>query len=190
MSSTEASVGPTGGPVLLGVARAAVEHGVRTGRPLDVEPGDYDPPLRLRRASFVTLRLDGALRGCTGSLEASQPLVVDVARSAHRSAFGDPRFPPVEARELSRLALHVSVLSILEPLPAPSEAELLARLRPGIDGLVLSEGALTSTFLPSVWESLPSPDRFLAELKRKAGLPLDHWSPTLRFQRYTVEEFE
>jgi AmmeMemoRadiSam system protein A len=96
----------------------------------------------------------------------------------------------VEARELPRLAVHISVLSPLEPLPAPSEAELLARLRPGTDGLVLSEGALASTFLPSVWESLPSPDRFLAELKRKAGLPADHWSPTLRFQRYTVEEFE
>ncbi|MDH3211399.1 MAG: AmmeMemoRadiSam system protein A [Myxococcales bacterium] len=175
--------------MLLLVAHASVDHGLRTGRPLEVEPRDYDPELRTPRATFVTLHLEEKLRGCTGSLEAVNPLVVDVAQSAHRSAFADPRFPPVEANELPRLSFHISLLSPLAPLPATSEAELRASLRPGIDGLVLREGARSGTFLPSVWESLPSPLRFLEELKRKAGLPVDYWSPTLRFERYTVEEF-
>lgn len=189
MSSSEARVAPERGEVLLSVAQSAVKNGLRTGRPLEVDPRDYDPELRAPRATFVTLRIDGALRGCTGSLEAVNPLVVDVAQSAHRSAFGDPRFSPVGADEVPRLAFHISVLSPLEPLPADSEAELRASLRPGIDGLVLREGPRSGTFLPSVWDSLPSPDRFLEELKRKAGLPVDYWSPTLRFERYTVEEF-
>jgi AmmeMemoRadiSam system protein A len=189
MSSPEARFAAARGEVLLSVAHASVEHGLRTGRPLEVEPGDYDPALREPRATFVTLRIEGELRGCTGSLEAVNPLVVDVARSAHRSAFEDPRFPAVDADEIPRLAFHISVLSPLEPLPAESEAALRASLRPGIDGLVLREGARSGTFLPSVWVGLPSPDRFLQELKRKAGLPLDYWSPTLRFERYTVEEF-
>ena len=175
--------------MLLTVAQASVEHGLRAGGALEVEPGDYDPSLRDPRATFVTLRIEGKLRGCTGSLEAVNPLVVDVARSAHRSAFEDPRFRAVDADEISRLTFHISVLSPLEPLPTESEAALRESLRAGIDGLVLREGARSSTFLPSVWLGLPSPDRFLQELKRKAGLPLDYWSPTLRFERYTVEEF-
>jgi AmmeMemoRadiSam system protein A len=189
MSSPEARLTPARGEVLLSVAHMSVEHGLRTGRPLEVEPGEYDPSLRDRRATFVTLRIGGKLRGCTGSLKAVNPLVVDVARSAHRSAFEDPRFSAIDADEISRLAFHISVLSPLEPLPAESEAALRASLRPGIDGLVLREGPRSGTFLPSVWDSLPSPDRFLQELKRKAGLPLDYWSPTLCFERYTVEEF-
>jgi AmmeMemoRadiSam system protein A len=190
MSSPEARLAAARGEVLLAVAHGSVEHGLHTGRPLEVEPGDYDPSLRDPRATFVTLRIEGKLRGCTGSLEAVNPLVVDVARSAHRSAFEDPRFPAVDADEIPRLAFHVSVLSPLDPLPAESEAALRASLRPGIDGLVLREGPRSGTFLPSVWDSLPSPERFLQELKRKAGLPLDYWSPTLRFERYTVEEFD
>ncbi len=189
MSSPEARLTPARGEVLLSVAHVSVEHGLRTGRPLEVEPGDYDPSLREPRATFVTLRIGGKLRGCTGSLEAVNPLIVDVARSAHRSAFEDPRFSAIDADEIPRLAFHISVLSPLEPLPAESEAALRASLRPGIDGLVLREGPTSGTFLPSVWDSLPSPDRFLQELKRKAGLPLDYWSPTLCFERYTVEEF-
>ncbi len=175
--------------ILLAVARASVDHGVRAGRPPAIDPEDYAPELRTPGASFVTLRIEGALRGCTGSLEAVDPLVVDVANNAHRSAFGDPRFPPLEGAEVSRLDFHLSILSPLQPLPVASEADLLAALRPGVDGLVLREGATQSTFLPSVWKGMPSPERFLEELKRKAGLSRDYWSATLRFDRYTAEEF-
>lgn len=174
--------------VLLEVARASIEHGVRCGRPLAVDPLAHAPTLRPLRAVFVTLRLHGELRGCTGNLAPSHPLVRAVAESAFRSAFHDPRFQPVQEHELAALLLHVSILSPLESFPVTSEAELLEKLRPGVDGLVLRDGPASATFLPSVWKSLPSPQHFVAELKRKARLAPDHWSPTLVLERYTVEE--
>jgi AmmeMemoRadiSam system protein A len=173
---------------LLELARASIEHGVRHGRPLGVALERYPAPLRERRAAFVTLHRYGELRGCTGSLEADAPLVEAVARCAFRSAFHDPRFPAVAESELPDLEVHISILSPLEPLPVASEAELCQRLRPGIDGLVLREGAALGTFLPSVWKNLPAPADFVAELKTKAGLARDHWSQALDFQRYTVDE--
>ena len=113
-----------------------------------------------------------------------------MAHNAFRSAFGDPRFPPLLEDELPGLDIHVALLSPLEPLPAGSEQELLAALRPGVDGLVLREGPRTATFLPAVWESLPDPRDFLARLREKAGLPPGHWSASLCFERYTAEEVE
>lgn len=174
--------------VLLEVARGSIEHGVRHGRPLPVDPERHPAALRERRATFVTLERGGELRGCTGSLEASWPLIEGVARTAFRSAFHDPRFPPVEAAELAELDLHLSILGPLEPLEVASEEELLQRLRPGVDGLVLREGDALGIFLPQVWERLPEPFRFVAELKRKAGLAPDHWSGRIELQRYQVEE--
>lgn len=169
---------------LLAVARASVRHGLDCGRALEVDPADYAESLRALRACFVTLRIRGDLRGCTGRLEPEYPLVLDVARNAYRSAFGDPRFTPLRAEEAPDLDYHISVLGPREPLPADSEQDLLEKLQPGIDGLVLRDGSAVATFLPSVWESLREPRRFLHELERKAGLPAGHWSPTLRFERY------
>jgi AmmeMemoRadiSam system protein A len=171
------------------VAGRAVEEAARSGAALPVDPAQHAPRLRVPGASFVTLRREGQLRGCTGRLEAVDPLVADVARSAWRAASADPRFRPVEMHELPLLELKISVLSPLMPFPVRSRAELLAELRPGVDGLVLREGMAGATFLPAVWESLPEPEGFLRELLRKAGLPQEHWSETLRFERYTAVEF-
>jgi AmmeMemoRadiSam system protein A len=154
-----------------------------------VRPEEYAPGLGRPGAAFVTLRRRGSLRGCTGSLQARHPLVRDVAENAHRTAFADPRFPGLEAAELEDLDVHLAVLSPLTPLASPSEGDLLGALRPGVDGLVLREGSASSTFLPAVWKTLPAPADFVAELKRKAGLPASHWTETLRFERYTVQEF-
>jgi AmmeMemoRadiSam system protein A len=173
---------------LLGVAREAVAHGVRTGRLLEVDSQEHPERLCELRACFVTLRKGGALRGCTGSLEATRPLVSEVARSAHRTALSDPRFEPVREQELPELQHHISVLTPLEPLPADSERALLAALEPGRDGLVLHEGTTAATFLPSVWGQVHSAREFLEELRRKAGLPRDHWSPRLWFERYRAED--
>ena len=134
-----------------------------------------------------TLRREGALRGCVGSIEATRPLVVDLAENAYRAACADGRFLPVAETELADLEVHVSLLSPLERLTVSSEEELLDRIRPGVDGLVLTEGSFRGTFLPAVWESLPDPRAFVRELKRKAGLPPDHWSDRLQIDRYTVE---
>lgn len=173
---------------LLDVALASIEHGLRHGCPPEVRSERYPASLREARATFVTLRRNAELRGCTGSLEPSLPLVEAVSESAFRSAFRDPRFPPLGLGELADLEIHISILSPLEPFPVSCEADLLEGLRPGVDGLVLRDGPAVGTFLPGVWESLPAPRDFVAELKRKAGLRADHWSPTLAFQRYTVEE--
>lgn len=173
---------------LCALARRSIAEGLRTGQPLPLDAASFPPPGCEPGASFVTLRRSGELRGCTGSLEPVRPLVVDVAENAFRSAFRDPRFPPLRENELGELDVHVARLGPLEPLPAGSESALLAALRPGVDGLVLREGARSATFLPAVWESLPEPREFLARLRQKAGLPPGHWSETLRFERYTTEE--
>ncbi len=173
---------------LLGVARASLAHGLREGRALPVDASRHTPPLQELRATFVTLREDGALRGCIGHFDAVDPLIVDVALSAYRAGFADPRFPDVTREELPWLRFHISILSPPLPMSCTSEEELLAALRPGVDGLVLREGLHSATFLPAVWESLPEPKDFLRELKHKAGLPPDHWSSALRFQRYTALE--
>jgi hypothetical protein len=174
-------------PRLFEVARESIRLGVLRGHPLRPDPLAFSAPLRELRSSFVTLRLVGELRGCVGGLEPRWPLVSDVARHAFAAGFRDPRFPPVDAAEFAALEVEISVLSPLEPLSFACEAELLAQLRPGIDGLVLEVGARRGTFLPSVWEQLPTPCDFLAELKRKAGLAADSWPHALVVYRYTVE---
>jgi AmmeMemoRadiSam system protein A len=113
--------------------------------------------------------------------------VVDVARNAFGAAFADPRFPPLHAGEAAGLEVHLSILGPLERLDVACEAELLRALRPGVDGLVLRDGARRATFLPAVWESVSGPPAFVRELRRKAGLEPDHWSATLEVFRYTVE---
>lgn len=185
MLSPEARFAP-----LTGVARASIAEGHRTGAPLEVDPERFDPALQVRGASFVTLRIGDALRGCTGSLEPVRPLVADVAHQAFCAAFLDPRFEPLREEEHARLRVHVSVLGPRERLCVSSEEELLATLRPGVDGLVLEEGSLRATFLPAVWAQLPSPREFLQQLRRKAGLPDGYWSRTLSVSRYTVQDVE
>lgn len=180
---------------LKAVARQSIEYGLehhRTFGPfeeLTLNPGEYSEPLQLLRATFVTLQINQNLRGCIGTLEARQPLVLDVAHNAHAAAFSDPRFPPVSQREFKDLDIHISILSPAEPLQFNSEADLLAQIRPNIDGLILEDRSHRGTFLPSVWESLSTAKEFLTHLKYKAGLPADYWSDTLRISRYTTESF-
>ncbi|MCB9751430.1 MAG: AmmeMemoRadiSam system protein A [Myxococcales bacterium] len=176
---------------LLAIARASIEHGLERGRPLPVSLDGLEPALTSPRATFVTLKRRGALRGCIGTLRAELPLARDVAERAYAAAFRDPRFPPVTRAEWSRpgFTLSVSVLSPPTPMRARDEADALRQLRPGVDGIILSEGPYRGTFLPSVWEQLPEPREFLEQLKRKAGLPRGHWSPRVELARYTSESF-
>jgi len=171
--------------VLVAIARAAIASGAAPSSPLEWS----DEWLRAPGASFVTLRLDGALRGCIGSIEARRPLGDDVTHNAYAAAHRDPRFPPLTLGEMPRLGVEVSVLSPREPLAAASETEALARMRPGVDGLYLEYHGLSATFLPQVWEGLPDPRDFLGELRRKAGLPASFWDAELRLSRYTVEKY-
>ena len=137
-------------------------------------------------ASFVSLTRQGALRGCIGTLEAHRPLGLDVRENAMAAAFHDPRFMPLTLAEFEEIRVEVSLLSPSEPLLVVSEEEALVSLRPGIDGVVFVYGHHRSTFLPQVWEQLPEPAEFLAQLKRKAGLAADFWADQVRLSRYTV----
>lgn len=139
------------------------------------------------RASFVTLSIESELRGCCGSLEARRPLAIDVWHNARASAFGDRRFAPLEAREWGCVDLEVSVLSPLEPVVVRSEAELLARLVPGEDGLVIAWRSSRATFLPKVWQQLHDPVEFLRHLKLKAGWSEDFWAADVEVWRYFTE---
>ncbi len=172
---------------LLEVAHESIRCGLHRGHASVLDLADFDDLLCEKRSSFVTLRLTSELRGCIGSLEATRPLVEDVAENAFRAAFRDSRFEPLSDAEFSEIEIHLSVLSPLVELAVCCEEELLEKLRPHHDGLVLRDGQHRGTFLPAVWETLPEPRRFVAELKRKAGLALDHWSPSLTVYRYTVE---
>lgn len=167
------------------VARLSIDYGLSHHHPLPVSATDYPPILQQQGACFVTLNLHGQLRGCIGTLQAYQPLIKDVAIHAYDAAFRDPRFMPVTGEELPLLEIHISILTPDKPIEAADEAELLSKLRPGIDGLILKDGDNhQATFLPSVWEQLPDPHDFLAHLKLKAGLSRDYWSSTLEFSRY------
>lgn len=172
---------------LLDVARHSIAHGLQHHEAWSPDPLAEPADLRHPRATFVTLHRRGRLRGCIGTLEAHQSLVEDVAANAYAAAFEDPRFPAVTLDEVDDLDLHISVLTPPAPFPCRDEADLLARLQPGRDGLILRDGARRATFLPAVWADLPDPKEFLAHLKRKAGLPVDYWSATLRFWRYEAE---
>ena len=174
---------------LLEVARDSIRHGLRHGQALEVDLADYPETLRPPRATFVTLEIGDQLRGCIGALAARQPLVQDVAAHAFAAAFEDPRFPELRENEFPKLDIHISVLSPPESLQFSSEDGLLAQLRPGVDGLIIQFRHHRATFLPAVWEQLPDPYVFLAQLKQKAGLPLDFWSPELSAERYTAEYF-
>ena len=174
---------------LIAVAWESIRHGLARGAPLRPDRDAFPPALRAHRAAFVTLHHFHSLRGCVGHLDPCMPLVRDVAENAFAAAFRDPRFPGLEAWEFHGLTLEVAVLSIPEPMHFRDEADLLRQLRPGVDGLILSEGSARGTLLPAVWEALPDPRQFLCELKRKAGLPADCWSRTLRVARYQAEAF-
>ncbi len=173
------------GRILIGIARDAIADVSAPG-----EPWTWDQAwLRERAATFVTLRdASGDLRGCIGTVDAHRALGDDVAHNAHAAAYRDPRFRPVDERERATLGVEVSVLSPRVELVAKSEAEAIASLQSGEDGVVFEYRDHRSTFLPQVWENLPDPLEFLSELRRKARLPPRFWHDEVRLWRYRVEK--
>jgi AmmeMemoRadiSam system protein A len=145
--------------------------------------------LREPGACFVTLRTDGHLQGCIGSLVAHRPLGVDVAANAAAAAFDDPRLPPLTLLDVAMTEVHVSVLGQKRPMPATDLDALRSGLRSGVDGLVVEAAGRRATFLPSVWDQVADADDFLAALWRKAGLPPGSWPDGITVQTYRVQEF-
>lgn len=175
---------------MLKMAAASIRHGLAHQRPLPVTLADFPPDLQAPGACFVTLNREGQLRGCIGSPQAHQPLALDVVQNAFSAAFRDPRFPALTEPELDGLKLSISVLSAQAPIEFADEAGLLAALRPHLDGLVIADGPRRALFLPSVWEQLPDPRRFLGHLKLKAGMAADHFSPTFKAWRFVALELK
>jgi AmmeMemoRadiSam system protein A len=178
---------------LLALARASIDSTLSGGSAVrqlvPFTAAGLLPGLTLRRSSFVTLRRGEELRGCCGTLDAPRPLAEDVWRNAWAAAFNDYRFPPLTAAEWPHMNVHLSLLTVPEPLDVATEEQLLALLRPSIDGLILESDAGRATFLPAVWEQIPDPAQFVRQLKIKAGWPATYWSNDVRCSRYTTESF-
>jgi AmmeMemoRadiSam system protein A len=174
------------GATLLPIARAAIS--VALGRPLAAaENADW---LQESGATFVTLMRHGQLRGCIGTLQARRCLLDDVKANAVAAALHDPRFSPLTVTELADTGIEVSLLSAMQTMYFDNEADALAQLRPGEDGVVFEFERYRSTFLPQVWEQLPMALEFMAQLKRKAGLSADFWNAGVRLQRYSVSKWK
>jgi len=173
--------------ILLDLAYQSIKSGLETGHPLNINLRDYPIELQQQRATFVTLDKNKQLRGCIGMLKAVLPLAEDIVENAFSAAFKDPRFPAVEMPELNELGIHLSILSPSVAIEFSSEQDLIAQIRPNIDGLILESGLRRGTFLPSVWESIPNSTQFLQHLKQKAGLAKSYWSDQIKVYRYTTE---
>ncbi len=175
---------------LLGLAREALQAGV-TGQGLHaLQPDRLTPALREIGASFVTLTINGQLRGCIGALEPYQPLAEDVREHAVAAALEDPRFPPVARDEVEHIEIEVSRLTLPKPLEYSNAEDLLGKLRPNHDGVILRDGFRRATFLPQVWEKIPDKAEFLDNLCYKMGEAPDTWRRKhLEVLTYEVEEF-
>ncbi|WP_297003412.1 AmmeMemoRadiSam system protein B [Thalassospira sp. UBA848] len=175
----------THGPAMLDLCRQSILHGMETGAPLQVAANEVGPALAAPGACFVTLKKAGQLRGCIGSIISHAPLATDLCENAFKAAFRDPRFAGLSRAEIGDdLELSISVLSPPQPFGFADEADFISKLTPFEDGIILSDGNRRGLFLPQVWDQLPDPKDFLAHLKRKAGLAMDHWSPNMRAERF------
>jgi uncharacterized protein len=177
--------------ILLKIAREALEQSVRGKTIPEINLSALPPTLQEHGASFVTLTQNSRLRGCIGTLEAYQPLAKDVQEHAMAAALQDPRFPQVQPAELTQIHIEVSALSPKTPLPYQNPDDLLKKIRPNIDGVVLEDGHRKATFLPQVWEKVPDKQQFLSHLCMKMGSPEDLWrKKPLTVSTYQVQEFD
>jgi AmmeMemoRadiSam system protein B/AmmeMemoRadiSam system protein A len=180
-----AKYGEEHGRTLVKLARA----GIASALGAQGAKASLDTWLQEHRATFVTLKQGGELRGCIGSLQARRPLGADVESNARAAAFSDPRFAPLTAPELEAVEVEVSVLSNPARVLFADHRELVAQLRPGVDGLILAAEERRGTFLPQVWEQLREPETFLAHLKRKAGLSEQFPTRRCAIWRYQVRKW-
>jgi len=144
---------------------------------------NYIPPVLTEYgASFVTLKLNGELRGCIGSVYPTKPLILDIIDNAKNAGFQDPRFEPLQPDELKHLEVSVSILSSIERINFKDERDLLSKIYP--HGIILAERERRAVYLPVVWEQLPDRQAFLNTLKEKAGLPADYFSRSIEAYKF------
>ncbi len=184
------------GEVLLELARRTLEErlGLSRGAPTGTDGTEKqlkDETFDKNRGTFVTLKINNQLRGCIGNLSPDRPLAEGVRENTLNAAFNDPRFPPLTREELESVQIEISLLTDPVKLEYNDADDLLAKLKPGVDGVIIQKGPHSSTFLPQVWEQLPDKKAFLGNLCLKAGLPADEWKKgDLIVHIYHVQYFE
>jgi AmmeMemoRadiSam system protein A len=187
-SGADRAVNETAGELLIQVADRAIADGLGKLGPTIPDPSQLPVELRQPLGSFVTLKVQGELNGCIGSIETNEPLGSSVARHAWSAAFADPRLPQLRRADCEHLEVEISVLSALNTISAESRDVLLDSLRPGVDGLLISASSAQAVFLPSVWEQISSAEMFLSRLFSKAGLALSSWPADLQAFVFTAQK--
>jgi AmmeMemoRadiSam system protein A len=195
MPSNTSQLSEAQGRMLLRLARATLRaqfgQNAAGGQTAERALSASDPDLQKRSGIFVTLKIGGCLRGCIGSLVGREPLIEGVRTYSLHAAFQDPRFRPLTESELDKASIEVSVLTEPQPLTYQDANDLMAKLRPHVDGVTICKGRRSATFLPQVWEQLPDPVAFLSQLCLKAGLAADAWrTGELSVETYQVQHFE
>ncbi|WP_456485952.1 AmmeMemoRadiSam system protein A [Hydrogenimonas sp.] len=179
------------GELLLKIARQSIASAF--GLAPEVDKGSLVaqyPELGEQKATFVTLTIDGQLRGCIGSIIPHRPLIDDLVANARAAAFEDPRFSPLTAEEFEKVDIEVSLLTVPQPLEYSDIEDLRRKIRPGVDGVILQLDGHQATFLPQVWEELSDFDLFFAHLCLKAGLPQNCLEYHPQIFIYQVEKFK
>ncbi len=174
---------------MLQVARDAIMQTLIGNKDIKINLKLFPPQLLEMKGTFVTLSIDGKLRGCIGSLSPQRPLILDVIHNAQAAAFQDPRFAALTLNEFQNVEIHISILTAARNMQVSSKEELLTQLRPGSDGIILKEEGKSATYLPSVWEKIPKAQDFIYELRRKAGLDPEGWDESTQIFRYETIEF-
>ncbi|MCD6427036.1 MAG: AmmeMemoRadiSam system protein A [Caldisericaceae bacterium] len=177
--------------LLLKIARSSILYYLENHREPVISKEEYPYSLLWeKRGTFVTLTENGNLRGCIGSILPVNPLIVDVSQNAINAAFRDPRFYPLTKEEFPLMNIEISVLTVPQKIEYENAADLLKKIRPYKDGIIIRHGPFQATFLPQVWEELPDKESFLSHLCLKAGLSGDcYLSGKIEVYRYEVEAF-
>lgn len=179
------------GNKLLEVARKTIKNRLFDLAEPQVESKDLPEVFQKRLGNFVTINIEGNLRGCIGHIVPRLPLIEGIKENAINAAFRDPRFPPLTRGEFNRIGIEISILTPPTEFPYTDAEDLLQKLRPGFDGLIIKKGYYEATFLPQVWEQLPQKEDFLSHLCLKAGLSADTWkTEKLQVSTYQVQAFE
>jgi AmmeMemoRadiSam system protein A len=179
------------GRYLLAVARKTIEGRLFNGESGSAGDAVFSPRFSERRGTFVTLTINGCLRGCIGHIIPHESLIEGIKVNAINAAFRDPRFGPLTKDEWDKVKIEISILSKPQPCPYSDATDLLNKLRPGRDGVIIKKGHAQATFLPQVWEQLPDQKEFLTHLCSKAGLDGHAWKrDRLEVSTYQVQAFE
>jgi AmmeMemoRadiSam system protein A len=192
-SASDSGLSQSQGDVLLRLARRTIGDrlGMTDSKNDELEQALKNDIFQIQRATFVTLTIDGQLRGCIGTLTAIDSLAEGIQRNAINAAFNDPRFSSLTPDEFKKITIEVSILSEPKRLEYTDGDDLISKLRVNVDGVIIRSGSASATFLPQVWEQLPYPEQFLGHLCMKAGLSTDTWkSGQLEVHTYQVQYFE